>query len=242
MTLENSPVALITGAGSGIGRAISLQLAGENHRLALVGRTESKLRETRDLINDNHNPAPEILIVTSDLGASDQPARIVEQIMRRFGRVDVLINNAASGPLAPVEKLDEHALHQAFEVNLFGPMRLISCLWPVFLDQGAGCVVNISSMATVSPFPGLSIYAASKSGLESMTRSIHNEGADQGITAYSIAPGAVETSMLRNLISREELPTKMTLSPEAVARVVVECVLGRRAEPAGSVIVLPSPQ
>ena len=242
MTSEDSPVAIITGAGSGIGRAISLHLAGENHRLVIVGRTESTLRETRDLINSDHNPSPEILIVTSDIGVPDQPAIIVEQVMSRFGRVDVLINNAASGPLAPVEELDEQELHQTFEVNLFGPMRLISCLWPVFLEQGSGCVINISSMATVSPFPGLSIYAASKSGLESMTRSIHNEGADKGITAWSIAPGAVETSMLRSLISREDLPTEMTLSPDDVARVVVDCVLGRRCEPAGSVIVLPSPQ
>ena len=203
MTSDDLPVAIITGAGSGIGRAISRQLARENHRLVLVGRRESMLRETGALIRDDHTTAPEVLIVPSELGNPDQPALLVEQVTDTFGRVDVLVNNAAMGPLAPVEDLDEQALHQTFEVNLFGPMRLISCLWPVFLDQGAGCVVNISSMATVSPFPGLSIYAASKSGLESMTRSIHNEGADQGITASCLAPGAVETSTLCNLISRE---------------------------------------
>ncbi len=241
MSEPKQDVAIVTGAGSGIGRAIAIMLAKQNYRLALVGRTTSKLEETRLLAEAKLHEAVEMTVIPSDVGDPGQPTVIVDRTLRAFGRVDVLINNAASGPIQPVEVSDEEALHRTFEVDLFGPMRLVARLWPVFLDQAAGCVINISSMATIDPFPNLSIYAAAKSGLESLTRSIHNEGAGHGIRAFAIAPGAVETDMLRTLVTMEDLPTEKTLAPEDVARVVVDCVFGRKDEQMGQTIVLPSP-
>ncbi|MCZ6835277.1 MAG: SDR family NAD(P)-dependent oxidoreductase [Planctomycetota bacterium] len=236
MLNENErPVAIVTGAGSGIGRAISLRLAAAGHRLVLIGRTMSRLEETQGLLES------QALVISADLGKSDQPARIVEATLEAVGRVDVLINNAASGPYKPIEETTDTDLHDTFEVDLFGPMRLVTKLWPHFTAQGSGCVVNISSMAAASPFPGLSVYAAAKSGLESLTRSIFNEGDQLGIRAYSIAPGAVETDMLRGILSKDQLPTENTLDPDDVAKVVVECVHGEREADRGKTILMPSP-
>ena len=95
-------------------------------------------------------------------------------------------------------------------------------------------------MATVDPFPGLGVYAASKAALASLTRSLHNEGASHGIRAFSVAPGAVETKMLRQLFSTDQLPTDQTLEPAAVAEVVVGCIRGEREDDRGQTILLPS--
>ena len=233
MTQSTYPVAIITGAGSGIGRAIAIALAKENYRIALVGRREDPLEETGQLIQAKLHNGIEALVIASDVGEPDQAAVIVDRTLRAFGRVDLLVNNAASGPCAPVERIDDDELRQTFEIDLFGPMRLTARLWDVYRDQGGGCVINISSMATIDPFPGLSIYAAAKSGLESLTRSTHNEGAALGINAYAIAPGAVETAMLRSLLSEDELPRERTLDPDEIAGIVVQCATRRRESDRG---------
>lgn len=241
MNDEQHPVAIITGAGSGIGRAITLALAREGYRLGLVGRTASRLEETKQLAEAKLHHDAELIVIPADVGDPRQPTVIVDRTLRSFGRVDVLINNAALGPMLPLSEPDEVVLLETFEVDLFGPMRMMASLWPVFLEQGSGCVINISSVATIDPFPGLSIYAAAKAGLESLTRSIHNEGREQGIRAFAIAPGAVETQMLRSLLTVEQLPTEKTLAPEDIASVVVACVLGQRDQERGKTIVVPSP-
>lgn len=241
MNEKQKPVAIITGAGSGIGRAITLALASEGFRLGLVGRTASRLEETKQLAEAKCHHDEGMIVIPADVGDPKQSSLIVDRTLRSFGRVDVLINNAALGPMLPLSEPDEAVLLETFEVNLFGPMRMTAKLWPVFLEQGSGCVINISSVATIDPFPGLSIYAAAKAGLESLTRSIHNEGHEQGIKAYAIAPGAVETQMLRSLLTVEQLPTEKTLTPEDIASVVVECVLGQRDQEIGKTIVVPSP-
>jgi NAD(P)-dependent dehydrogenase (short-subunit alcohol dehydrogenase family) len=96
-------------------------------------------------------------------------------------------------------------------------------------------------MSTVDPFPGLAIYAASKAALESLARSIKNEGHAYNIKAFNIAPGAVETLMLRSFIDESALPRDKTLSPEAVATVIADCVTGQRDAENGTTIILPSP-
>jgi len=241
MAVSSQPAAIITGAGSGIGRAIAARLAEAGWRVALVGRTESKLLETASIIRARQSRDSDTLVIVADVGDPAQPGRIIDHALRAFSRVDGLVNNAAVGPLKPLAETTESDLRLTFETDLFGPVRLVARLWRVFIEQGGGCVVNISSMATVSPFPGLSVYAMAKSGLESLTRSIHNEGHERGITAYSIAPGAVETPLLRSIFSESQIPRDRTLDPDAVASVAVECLLGRRPEDRGRVIILPSP-
>ena len=96
-------------------------------------------------------------------------------------------------------------------------------------------------MATIDPFPGLFVYAASKAALESFTRSIRNEAGPSRIRAFSIAPGAVETPLRRATFDEATIPRARTLEPEVIARVIVDCILGRREEDAGRVLAVPSP-
>ena len=234
-------MAIVTGAGTGIGREISAQLAEAGYRVVLVSRSQAHLESTTNEIKERLSEPPKMLIVPADLTDQQQALSIVDQTMNELGRVDVLVNNAAVAPTLPIEETTGDVLSQTFSLNIYAPALLVASLWKVFQQQASGCIVNISSMATIDPFDGLSIYAASKAALESLTRSIVNEGRPWGISAYAIAPGAVETPMLRTLLSKEELPSEKTLSPAAVAKVVLQCVMGRRCDDLGRTIVLPSP-
>jgi NAD(P)-dependent dehydrogenase (short-subunit alcohol dehydrogenase family) len=230
-------VAIVTGAGSGIGRAVCQVLWHSGYRLALVGRTKSSLTETSDLLNANEKAG--LLILPADVGEPAHTSRIIEPTHQKWGRIDALINNAATLEVRPIEQNDDRLLEHTFRTNVFGPARLIAKAWPIFISQRRGCVVNVSSIATVDPFPGLSAYAASKAALECLTRSILVEGRQHGIRGFAVAPGAVETAMLRQVVSEENLPTEYTLDPMAVASVIGECVTGIRDAEIGKTIYLP---
>ena len=238
--MSTRPVAIVTGAGSGIGRAIVQRLAGEDYRVALVGRRGERLAETTASIRDVAVRAPALLEVAADVGEPEQVRDLVKQTVKRFGRVDVLVNNAAVCESHPVGATDETLLERTFAVNVFGPAMLVARLWPLFLRQRGGRVINVSSMATVDPLPGLAVYAASKAALESLTRSVAGEGRAHGIRAFSLLLGAVETEMLRSVVSTDQLPPERTLDPSDVAEVVLECAAGRHDSRIGGVIEVAS--
>ncbi len=233
-------MAIVTGAGSGIGQAVSVMLAAEGYQLVLVGRDAKKLAGTVAEIRQQLRDA-DPLVVPVDINRDGAAGGVIEQTLGRFGSVDVLINNAATLIVGPIAAIDARALNETFATNTFAPALLVSRAWGSFVKQGGGRVINISSMATVDPFPGLAVYAASKAALESLTRSVAKEGKTHGIRAWAVAPGAVETAMLRRVASKEALPPERTLSPEAVARVILECVDGRRDAESGQTIHVASP-
>jgi NAD(P)-dependent dehydrogenase (short-subunit alcohol dehydrogenase family) len=233
-------VSIVTGAGSGIGRAVCELLADMGHRLTLVGRREAALQETLAVVAGQVARPPEMLVLPADLSDEEQAASVVDLTLERWGRVDALINNAGVAPMVPLAEAGEDLLFRVFSANTFGPAYLIARVWPVMLRQRRGCIVNVSSMAAVDPFPGFGAYAASKAALDSLTRSIHCEGAEHEIRAFSVQPGAVETPMLRALFTPEELPPQRCLDPLEVAQVVVECIEGRRERERGGCIQIQS--
>ena len=237
-SVNKTPVAIVTGAGGGIGCAICIELAKAGYNITFVGRSETSLQAAVNEIAVCVDEVPQTLVVPADLSDHHQITNIVQTTYKHWGRIDVLINNAASCPNFPIDQTTIQELQGAFAINYFAPALLVAELWPILIQQGFGCVVNISSIATVDPFPGLSMYAASKSAMESLTRSIINEAGEADITSYSIAPGAVETSMLRSIISIDDLPTDKTLNPATVASVVLDCAMGRRKSDNGKTIVL----
>jgi NAD(P)-dependent dehydrogenase (short-subunit alcohol dehydrogenase family) len=236
----SAPVTILTGAGSGIGHALALMLAAEGHTLHLVGRTEGKLERTRQEILSAH-PGAQVRLHCIDLCDSDLASAAVDSAIASDGGVDCLVNCAGIAPLVPIDRTDESVLEHAFMTNAFGPAFLIARCWPHFMERRAGCIVNISSMASLDPFPGFFAYAASKAALDSFTRSCHTEGARRGIRAFCINPGAVETPLLRSNFPERVLPHAKTLSPEAVARVALDCIAGKRDADCGKPIPVRSP-
>lgn len=235
-----SPVTIVTGAGSGIGFATARRLAAAGHRLALVGRTLSKLRDAAASIREAH-PSIEVEVLEADLGDPAAARSVIPRAAARFGRIDHLVNAAGIAPLAPIETTDLGLLERTFAVNTFGPALLIAAAWPLMTRQRSGCIVNVSTIGTSDPFAGFFAYAASKSALDSLTRSVANEGRRHGIRAFAVNPGAVETPLLRLNFPEKMVPHSRTLSADAVAATIVDCLEGRRSEPSGTCIPMPSP-
>ena len=236
--MPDSPIAIITGAGSGIGRAAAMQLAFDGWRCALVGRRKDRLDETASQIRDR-SPNAEALVVADDLGEPAAADRIVNAVVRKWGgRVDALINNAATLHMAPINQASDESLRESFEINVFAPTRLVQCVWPIMARQRHGRIINVSSFASIDPFPGLGVYGMSKCGLEGLTHAISAEGRAEGILAFSLVLGAVETEMLRQVVSEKELPRDRVQSPDNVARVIAACARGERDAEAGKAILL----
>lgn len=237
MTTDPHPVALITGASSGIGLATARRLAARGYHIVMVGRNEARLNDAADAIDA---PAGTTTIA-ANIGDPDQARAIVSHIIDDLGRLDIIVNNAGAAPLLPIDQTTDEVLDHTFRVNAIGPAAIISEAWPTLKAQKSGRIVNVSTMGTDDPFPGFFAYAASKAALNLITRSCANEGADFGIRAFAVAPGAVETPMLRGLFDEAAIPADACLDPDDVASVITDCAVGNRDEDNGSVIWLPNP-
>lgn len=240
------PVALVTGAGSGIGRATARALAARGYRCSLIGRTEATLRETGAGLGAE---GEDWTLVAADLSTEAGVSAAAGGTLEAFGRLDALVNNAGWSPLRPIGACSYGQIREIFDVNAVGPLALIAACWGAFERQRSGCVVNVSTYSTIDPFPGLGVYGAAKAALNLIVRGIMNETSAWGevrpgvpaMRAFAVAPGAVETPLLRSLFPESSLPRERTLEPEAVAEVIVECVVGERDRQVGETILLPSP-
>jgi len=232
----STPITIVTGAGSGIGRALAILLAARGHALTLVGRTESKLHETVAACGACSGGQP--IVITGDLSNSATAHGVIDRTIAERGALDTLVNCAGVAPRAPIEATDDELLKEVFFHNAFAPAFLIARAWPHFKERKAGCVVNISTLGTSDPFSGFFAYAASKSALDSYTRSMHVEGAALGIRAFCINMGSIDTPMLRRNFPETVLPTAMTLTPATAAQVIVDCIEGRRDADRGQCIIV----
>ncbi len=236
-----TPVAIITGAGSGVGRATALALAHQGYALALLGRTPQTLADTKTQIqNKTKNPA-EILTIPTDVTRSADVQHAITQTLQQLGRIDALVNAAGSAPLQPLEKITDDALDDCLAVNLKSVIYTTRAAWPTFQQQQSGVIVNVSSMASIDPFTGFNIYAAAKAGVNLFTQATADEGAPHHIRAYALAPGAIETPMLRRLFSTDDLPKNKTLQPADVAQPILDMLLNQTQTPNGQTQILPSP-
>lgn len=190
MSGREGHVALVTGAGTGIGKASACLLAERGMHVALVGRRRELLEETARVI-EAAGTSP--LVLPGDLGDPTLPRRLVDETTGTLGRLDVLVNNAATiavGPLAAftIEQIDRH-----LAVNTRGPLLLTQEATPLLADSPDGAIVNVSSSVGSIVKPGNGLYGMTKAALEYLTRASAYELADRGIRVNCIAPGPVET-------------------------------------------------
>ena len=193
MTTLEGKVALVTGAGRGIGKAVSLLLAQSGCRVVLAARTRDQLEEVKKEIAACGGEA---LTIPADLTQDAEINRLVEEIHQTWASVDILINNAGWGKRAPVVKAKVEDWDQTFRVNLHAPMLLAKLLLPEMIEKGEGAVINIGSVSGKSGEANGAAYSASKFGLIGFTQSLFEEVREYGIKVAVILPGFVDTPLI----------------------------------------------
>jgi len=237
---NNTPVAIITGAGSGVGRALALQLSQAGYACALAGRTLASLQQTEAFIV-KATPEAQVKCVATDVGDSAAVQNLIDETASAFGRIDAAANVAGYAPLQPINAIDDATLARCLAINFSSVVYTTRACWPIFTRQKRGVIVNVSSMASLDPFTGFNIYGAAKAAVNLYTKATADEGRELGIKAYAIAPGAIETPMLRSLFDEAMLPKDKTLPPEAVAEAIAQCITGKTTMQSGETFVLDSP-
>ena len=223
-------VAMVTGAGRGIGRAAAIELATKGFQLALVSRTRAELEATAALCKGN---ARTFICDVSDSQGVD---KLIEDVLGSFGRVDALVHCAGVALMRSIESitLEEWRSIDRYESfkHLFPLPASLAGLAATGRRGGCECFI----LCGKDPFAGLGAYGAAKAGVNLLGLALSREGVEIGVRVHTVAPAATETAMLRSLISTDQVPTDKTLTPEAVARVIIQCVCGDLACTSGEVI------
>jgi NAD(P)-dependent dehydrogenase (short-subunit alcohol dehydrogenase family) len=187
---SSAPVAVVTGAAQGIGRRVAEVLAGEGYALALTD-----LREPAAALAAVRGRGVEALGVAGDVAADADVATMAEAVQERFGRVDVLVNNAGVSLLAAAEETTPAQWRRVLEVNLTGPFLLCQAFGRTMLRAGAGSIVNVASIAGLRGVADRAAYNASKHGLVGLTRTLAAEWGGRGVRVNAVCPGWVKTEM-----------------------------------------------
>jgi NAD(P)-dependent dehydrogenase (short-subunit alcohol dehydrogenase family) len=232
--------AIVTGAGSGIGRATALRLAEKGFAVALVGRTRETLESVAGEIRAR---GAESVVVPADMSKVEEVNEMVRRVVETWGRVDVLVNNAGMAPSVPLAEIEPKLWHEILDSNLSSAFYATRAVWPVMARQYAaekkgGVIVNISSMAAKDPFPGLGAYAVAKVGVNMLSLVSAREGDAVGIRVVAIAPAGVDTPMFRKLMGNRPVDAEQILRPEDVARAIVDVVDGSLCYASGDTIYL----
>ncbi|MCU1701655.1 MAG: family NAD(P)-dependent oxidoreductase [Mycobacterium sp.] len=208
---------IVTGAGSGIGRATAIAFANAGAHVLGVGRREASLLETA-----SEHPAVETFV--ADICADGAPEAVIEEAARRWGRVDVLVNNAGAAAIVPLGEVTGARITELFALNVTAPSLLARAALP-YLRQAHGSIINVSSTFGHRPLSGGSHYAASKSAIESLTRSWALELAADNVRVNAVAPGPTESEALAAAGLPEEVVEKIKRDEEE------QIPLGRRGKP-----------
>lgn len=216
----NGKVVVVTGAGNGMGRELTLQLVKKGAKVAAVDMRAESLIETKNLANQLGGV---VETFTLDISDATKVLDLPNQVAAKLGEADVLINNA--GIIQPFVKINELTLEQAdkvMTVNFTGPLMLTKAFLPGLLKKTQAHILNVSSMGAYAPVPGQSVYGASKAAIKLLTEGLRSELIDTKIGVTIVFPGAIETNIaansgLANINIDESQTSKIKMTPAPVA-------------------------
>lgn len=230
--LLSGKVAIVTGGGRGIGRAVALRFATEGAAILLAARTQSQIDSVAAELKSGGHKA---VAIRADVSQEPDCQAIVQEARRQFGRIDILVNNAGVlGPVKAVEEILPDEWDEVIAVNLRGPFLMTRLVLPEMHERGSGAIINISSVAAKAAFQWNGPYAASKAGLVGFTRTVAAEAARKGIRVNAICPGPVpETEMSQTL--GKALAERLQADPDALFKGFLERILQGKPQTAADV-------
>jgi short-subunit dehydrogenase len=218
-------VVLITGASSGIGRCLAVDFAKMGATVVGCGRAKERLEHT---LNDLRVTSRSSRMIQCDVGHREQVATMVAEVIRDFGRVDILINNAGMGMRKPFAEASVDTVEEVMRVNYLGTVYCTHAALTSMVPRGSGHIVNISSVAGKIGVPNLSGYCASKFAMNGFSESLYYELKPLGIHVSVICPGPVRTGFSREFAdTKPKSPGFLMLEPEVVSRLVIRSI-GRK--------------
>lgn len=190
----SNKIVIITGAGSGIGRAITMQLANIGATVILADINESGMQETVQICKPRKYG-----IYKLDVGNKEAIYKFKDEVLREFGHIDVLINNAGIiQPFVDVIHLEDEMIDRIMQINFYGTVHLTRAFLPILLKRPVSHIANVSSMGGFIPFPGQTIYGASKAAVKLFTEGLYAELKDTNVGVSIIHPGAINTNIMSN--------------------------------------------
>ena len=221
--LQEKIVGVITGASSGIGKALAIVLAERfKARLVLNARTEETLEETARLVNKAGGQA---IISAGDIADSNVASLLPKTCLDNFGALDLLVNNAGLANPGPIQTLSPDDWHKVFAVNFFGALYATYAALPQFLQQGYGKIVNVASVAGKIAFPGSVCYSASKFALTGMSEGMAGELCSKGIDVITVCPGWVRSQFFsKNQVADHKNPTLIALKTDMEGWLMRNCL------------------
>ncbi|SMP13974.1 SDR family NAD(P)-dependent oxidoreductase [Shimia sagamensis] len=214
--MENfeNKVVLVTGGGSGIGKATAAAFVASGAKVVITGRRKAVLEKTAQELGS------QVHFIAADVCETGEPARIVEETIGKFGRLDVLVNNAGTGTMGPLSATSDTDIESTYRINVFAPLAFVREAIP-HLATTKGAVVNISSVTARGTLPAVVAYASSKAAGEHAVRLLAAELGPMGIRVNAVAPGFTDTDALAYVKSNEEM----------MGMIVAQTPMGRLGKP-----------
>lgn len=234
MSIFKDKVAIITGAGSGIGKALAEELAHRGAHIVISDINPERIEQVaRGIEHANGN----VTALTLDVSDYEDVKKMIDDTISAHGRIDYIFNNAGIGVGGPAEDFSIEFWREIIDVNLYGVVYGASVAFPVMVKQGHGHIVNTASLEGLLPFPGASSYVASKYGVVGLTNALRIEGADHGVKVSAVCPGYIKTEIFNDSrivnMDREKmlelLPDWLSISPQKCARAILRGVKRNRA-------------
>ena len=226
---------LITGASAGIGAELAREFANHAHRLVLVARSKDKLDALAGELRAAHDT--DSIVIAADLSTSDQLIGVIEQLREQDIDVDILVNNAGIIDIGPFADAPPEKLQQLIALNIAAATALTSLLLPAMIERKFGRILNVASLAGFQPVPSMSVYAASKAYILSLTESLAEELRGTGVKVTALCPGLTDTNMVTSIKAQSRMtqwtPSFLISDPKAVARQAYKALM------AGQTILVP---